>query len=212
MSLSILWSEPQQFTAGDTVQWSRALSDFPSTAYALWYQLRGPQEINITSAVYQTSNYLVTLTAAQTAAFKAGRYSIVPYVKDLATGLTRYAPPVIKARFPFLTVLENPQNYTAGSASNLSWAAQTLALVESTITKLANRSVVTASVNGQTYSLQDMAKLLSLRQRMAEIVRSEEDAINVAAGLGGKKNILVRFPPLNNGLPPFSPGEITPSG
>ncbi len=207
MAVSIPAAEPQTFTAGDTVQWSRALSDFPSTSYTLKYQLRGPQEINLVAAVYQTSDYLVTITAAVTAQYKPGLYSIVGYVADIATGLTRY---VVKARFPLVTVFPNPSNSTDGSADNLTWAGRTLVAVEAAITKLSGRTVSSASVNGQTYNLQDLTKLMSMRQRMKEEVAAEQNAILNAAGLGGKKNILVRFPPLNAGYPNAIPGQIGP--
>jgi hypothetical protein len=208
MSLAIPTNEPQKFTAGDTVQWTKSLSDYPATLYALAYQLRGPQEISVTASTYQTSDFLISWTAAQTAAFKPGLYSLVAFVTDLATSLTRYS---IKPRFPLVTICENPANYVAGSAANLTFAARTLAAVEATIEKLASRAVSTASVNGQTYSLQDMGKLISLRQRCREEVQSEKDAISVAAGLGGKKNILVRFPYINSGTNAWSvPGVLGP--
>lgn len=207
MSLSIPSSEPQKFTAGDTVQWSRALTDFSAVDYALTYQLRGPMEQKITAATYQTSNFLVTLSAVATAQWKPGKYAIAGFVTDLATGLTRY---VVKPRFPFIDVYPNAAALVEGAASNLSWAAVTLAAVEAAITKLSARTVSSASVNGQSYNLQDMGKLLSLRQRMKEEIAAEENAINNAAGLGGKKNILVRFTPLNYGYPNSVPGQIGP--
>ena len=153
-------------------------------------------EINVTAATYNTSDFLVTIAAATSANYKPGVYSLAAFVKDLATGLTRYT---IKPRFPFVTIDENPANYVKGSSDNLTFASRTLALVETTITKLASRAVSSASINGQSYNLQDMTKLVILRNRLREEVQSEQDAISVAAGLGAKKNILVRFPFLNTG-------------
>lgn len=196
-SVPIPCDELKEFTSGDYVQWSKTLTQFPSTDYTLKYQLRGPQEYTITAAVYQTSSYLVTLSASTTASYKAGYYSLVAFVTDIATELLRYS---VCPRFPFLTVKENPAAYVNGSANNLTWAARTLAAVEQTIFQLSSRQVTSASVNGQSYNIQDLGKLYALRNRTAEVVRSEQDAINIKAGLGAKKNILVRFPPLNGGM------------
>lgn len=210
MSVPIPNFEPNRFTSGETVQWSRSSSEFPSTSYTLTYQFRGPtQEFQTVGAVYQTSNYLMTLTAVQTALLGAGKYSIAAFVVDIATGLLRYT---FRTRFPFFDVLPNPAKYVEGSSDNLTWAAKNLVAIEATLLKLNSRQVSSASVNGQSYSLQNINELLKMRNRMKEIIRSEEDAINVAAGLGAKKNILVRFPYVNTGCNSNIPGMTTPWG
>lgn len=196
MSLSIPRDEPNKFTSGDYVQWSKSLSDFPSTSYRLTYQFRGPKEFQTNAANYQTNDFLITLPTSETANIEEGKYSIAAYVTDYATGQLRYS---VRPRFPYLEVKPDPSNYAQGAVTNLSWAAKTLPVVEDTITKLTSRQVSTASVNGQSYSIQNINELVKLRNRLREEIRSEQDAINVAAGLGAKKNILVRFPYVNTG-------------
>lgn len=205
MSSQPNYKEPQQITAGDTVIWYRVVSDFPASAgWTLNYVLRGPTTIKLTATTFQTANYKVEVADTVTADWKPGYYSIQAYVTD---GTDRFT---VQTWFPKLTIKPNPANFTEGSASNLTFAQATLAAVETALLALASRKVSSASVNGQSYSIQDVTKLVALRNRMREEVQSEQDAILFAAGLGGKKNILVQFPPLNSqgnwyqeGVPPI---------
>lgn len=205
MSSQPSYKEPQQITAGDTIVWYRVVSDFPaSEGWTLNYVLRGPTTIKLTAATFQTANYVVEVADTVTADWKPGLYSMQAYVSD---GTDRFT---VQTWFPKLTIKPNPANFVEGSASNLTFAQATLVAVETALLALASRKVSSASVNGQSYSIQDVTKLVALRNRMREEVQSEQDAILFAAGLGGKKNILVQFPPMNNqanwyqeGVPPI---------
>lgn len=205
MSSQPSYREPQTITAGDTVIWYRVVSDFPaSEGWVLNYVLRGPTTIKLTASTFQTANYVVEVADTVTADWKPGLYSMQAYVTN---GTHRF---MVQTWFPKVTIKPNPANFTEGSASNLTFAQATLAAVETALLALASRKVSSASVNGQSYSIQDVTKLTALRNRMREEVQSEQDAILFAAGLGGKKNILVQFPPLNNqanwyqeGVPPI---------
>ncbi len=206
MSTNLPTREPQVFTAGDTLTFVRQVSDYPASAgWALSYVLRGPTTIRSNAVTYSTSDYLIYESAANTSNWTAGVYSLQAYVTN--SGGYRYS---VDTWFPKITVKPDPSKYVEGSASNLTFAQRTLIAVESAIESLSSKKVATASVNGQSYSIQNIQALNSLRQRMREEVRSEEDAINYAAGLGVSKNILVRYPPLSSqgwvtqeGVPPI---------
>ena len=199
MSTNPSYREPQEFTAGDTLIWYRVVSDFPaSEGWTLNYVLRGAQTIKLTATTFQTSNYQVSVAASVTADWKPGLYSIQAYVTN--SGGERF---IVATWFPQVTIKPNPAAFVDGTATNLTFAQLTLAAVETALLALASRKVSSASVNGQSYAIQDVAKLVSLRNRMREEVQSEQDAILYAAGLGGKKNILVQFPPLNNAAYPW---------
>ena len=205
MSNQPSYREPQSIVAGDTVTWYRVISNFPaSEGWVLYYVLRGPQTIKLTATTFQTSNYQVTVADTVTADWKPGLYSISAYVDD---GIERFT---VTTWFPKLTIKPNPAAQVEGTASNLTFAQLTLTACESALLALASRKVSSTSVNGQSYAIQDIAKLVSLRNRMREEVQSEEDAILYAAGLGGKKNILVQFPPLNNAAAPWYQEGVPP--
>lgn len=206
MSTNLPTREPQVFTAGDTLSFVRQVSNYPaSSGWTLSYVLRGPTTIKTNAVTYSTSDYLVSESATNTANWSAGVYSVQAYVSN-STGY-RYS---VDTWFPKITIKPDPSKYVEGAASNLTFAQRTLLAVETAIESLSSKKVATASVNGQSYSIQSLNQLVALRQRMREEVRSEEDAINYAAGLGISKNILVRYPPLNTqgwvtqeGIPPI---------
>lgn len=206
MSTNLPTREPQVFTAGDTFSFVRQVSDYPASAgWALSYVLRGPTTIKSNATTYATSDYLISESAANTANWAPGLYSLQAFVTN--SGGYRYSVPTW---FPQITVKPNPAAYVEGTADNRTFAQRTLAAVETAIEGLSSKKVATASVNGQSYSIQNLSQLVSLRQRMREEVRSEQDAINYAAGLGVSKNILVRYPPMysqgwvvQEGVPPI---------
>jgi hypothetical protein len=189
--------EPQIITAGDTIEFIRTISDYPaSDGWTLSYVLRGPQTYRTNATTYQTSDYRVALASNTTANYLPGLYSLEAYVTNATA---RYS---VETWFPQVTVRENPAAYTDQAFDNRTFAAKTLAACETAILKLGSRTVQTASVNGQSYSIQQLPALLALRNRMREEVQAQQDAISVAAGLGAKKNVLVRFPGISGGWLP----------
>ena len=206
MSTLPIYREPQQIVAGDTLVWYRVVSNYPaSEGWTLNYVLRGTQTIKLTASTYQTSDYVVSVAASVTAEWKPGLYSIEAYVSN--SDGDRFS---VATWFPKTTIKPNPAAYVEGTATNLTFAQITLAACETALLALASRKVSSASVNGQSYAIQDITKLTALRNRMREEVQSEQDAILNAAGLGGKKNILVQFPPLNNQAWPWYQEGVPP--
>lgn len=191
MSTNLPTREPQVFTAGDTVQFQRVVSDYPATAFTLSYVLRGPTTIKFNAAqVPGTGDYFVGIAANTTANYKDGLYSVQAYASNATS---RFSVPTF---FPQVTILPDPSRYVDGTFDNRSFAQRTLDACETALLALSARQVTTASVNGQSYSIQNISALQALRMRMKEEVRSEQDVINYAAGLGVRKNILVRYPPV----------------
>ena len=189
MSTNVPSQEPQSITAGDSVSWLKTLADFsPPTGWLLSYVIRGPSTYRF-NATNSGGDYLTYLPAATTANYSAGLYTIQAYVSN--SGGYRYS---VDTLFPQITIRENPATFTESTKDNRSFAARTLAACETALEALASRKVAQASVNGQSYSITDITKLIALRNRMREEVQSEQDAQNVAAGLGTQKNILVRYP------------------
>lgn len=70
---------PQQFTAGDTVQFSASFADYePSDGYALTYYLRGAENLTITgSANGANDGWVVKIPAARTENFPEGLYEYI---------------------------------------------------------------------------------------------------------------------------------------
>lgn len=74
MAAEIPTKEPASAIAGDTWSWTKSLSDYPAPTWTLTYYFRSREgEFNFNAAA-DGADHLVTVTAATTAGYKAGRY------------------------------------------------------------------------------------------------------------------------------------------
>lgn len=77
----IATTEPSEFPAGDTVQFRKALADYPATAgWVLWYYLRGISGLAV-QATAEGDDFLVTFAADKTANLAPGSYKWVARVE-----------------------------------------------------------------------------------------------------------------------------------
>lgn len=81
MSADVPSAPPSEVRAGDTVQWRRTLADYPaSEGWALKYVLVSATAAYNATASADGDDYLLTVDAAATAAWAAGRYALTEYV------------------------------------------------------------------------------------------------------------------------------------
>ena len=74
--------EPVSFVAGNTVEWKKTFSDYPSPTWVLSYVLHnGTDKITIT-ATASSGDHLVSLSASATAAYIAGEYKYQAYLTN----------------------------------------------------------------------------------------------------------------------------------
>lgn len=179
--------EPQFIYAGDYVQWTRSSDDFPAGSWTLNYVLRGPQVYTFASTA-QGSDFLITLAGTVTAAWKPGWYLVEAYVIDTEAQRFPFLP-----RFAQMNVRANPAVNPQGDPNARGWIYTALAATEQAIINLTSRKVTTASVNGQSYSIQDVEKLWRMVRKYQDEIRRIEQTERLSAGLGASKNILVRF-------------------
>lgn len=177
--------EPTSLRAGDTVQWTRAVTDYSAAdGWILTYHIVGTGGTLTKAATTGTdgSGYAVTLTAAETAGLAAGDYAITGRVALDGAVFTVY-----DAR---LTVLPNMATADASTETRSFWRKyrddikQALAVYGTDITQaytiMGERAVTLKTID-------DFHKGLA----MAEAMVAAEDA---AAGTGGgSKNVLMRF-------------------
>lgn len=82
MSAPILSSEPTSAVCGDTISWTKSLSDFPAPTWTLTYAFRlqqgaGKQDVIATAS---GSDFAAIITAAQSAVMPAGLWIWSAYV------------------------------------------------------------------------------------------------------------------------------------
>lgn len=77
MSVTILTTEPQQLTAGDSISWKISLADFPASGgwYLKYTLLSSAGKISIQSTA-DGDDHLVQVTATTSAAWVAGTYTM----------------------------------------------------------------------------------------------------------------------------------------
>ncbi len=192
--------EPQIVAAGDTLIWTRQINDFPPPDWTLNYVLRGKSNIYKWTATNDAGWYKVNLASAVTALWKPDLYNIGAYVTKSADS-EQFE---VRTAFRQMRVTQNLAAQPTG-ADPSSWAARTLPFIEETISKLTSRTVETASVNGQMYTLANISDLFKMRERLKSEIAREEEKARLDAGLGAGNKVAIRFRPLYPGAFPYYP-------
>ena len=191
--------EPEAIAVGDTVEWLRQIDEFPANTYTLKYVLRGVSEIITFAATADGAVYLISLTSAVTSQWTAGLYAISAYVVNAGGTVQKQ----VTVAFPRITILPNLASNPNGCDPR-TFAEKGLANIEATILALTSRTVLSATVNGQEFTLLNIADLFILRERFRSEVAREQNAARLNAGLGAGNKIAIRFRPLiGTGYPPY---------
>lgn len=75
MTPPIPTTEPDRLYAGDTVKWTKTISDYPSSdGWTLKYSFRGPSALPDQTASASGSGYAIVIAALDTASLVAGTY------------------------------------------------------------------------------------------------------------------------------------------
>lgn len=187
-------TEPTEIAAGTTLRWRRAFSLFPaSDGWALSYAIRGPDAAEIeVDATADGDAFAVEVPASLTSGWTAGRYAIAGYVeRDEDAG----GPEELERHLVYrgtLVVLEDLAAVTTPHDPR-SHARRVLEAIEAVIEKRASRDQESYTINGRTLVRTPIAELIRLRDRYKGEVAGEEAAERIAAGLGSRRTIRVRF-------------------
>lgn len=186
MSAAIPSIEPVSLIAGDTVAWTKDISDYPAGTWTLKYYLRGPANQTITATQSGTSStHAVSVTAATTAGWASGLYQ---WQAVVTSGAERHS-----VGSGEITVKENP--ISALTFETRSINKQILDALEATQLALAGRKEKSYSIEaaGRTHNFYSHEELILAIEKFRGWVKQEEDAKKVLRGEGTGKNILVRF-------------------
>ena len=186
MAQTVQTREPSSVVAGDTIAWRKTLSDYPASAgWVLKYRLiNAAGKIDIVASA-AGDDYAITVSAATTAAYVAGQYTWQSYVEKagerytLETGRT-FIKPNLSAQ--------------AGGFDIRTSARKTLDLLNAAMVEHgANAWTQEYEIAGRRMKYRSPAEFDSLRNRLKAEVAREEAAERIAAGLGGRSKIYVRF-------------------
>lgn len=165
MAYTVSTVEPTSLTAGDSWQWDRAYSDYPSSdGWELGYVLTGAHESVIDLADYITDDsgtWEVRVPPATTAGYTAGLYRLVGYVSDGTDRHRVYSGP--------LTVLPDP----AMAAPEPSHAEKSLAAVRARIEERLTADTSGFSIAQRQVQREELRELRKQEAIYAERVRRE---------------------------------------
>ena len=186
-------TEPTEITAGDYVQWKKEGSAcvdpngdscLASDSWALTYALvNSAGQITITADA-SGDDYLVTLSAATTAAYTAGTYHWQAYVTLSDERYTVDAGTI--------TIKPNFAAQTSGY-DNRGHVKTVLDALEATLAGRASKDQMNTVIAGERIDKMTPAMLLRWRSLYMAEYEMERRAERIANGLGHDGNIYVRF-------------------
>lgn len=177
---------PASLRVGDTWRWTASFGDYPASAWTLKYRFKSPAAGFEVTAAADGDDYAVTVAATTTAGYTAGTYTWVAWVENgssevytLATGITDLDASLRAG--------------TASAALDLrTHAAKTLAAIEAWI-EGRDPGVAEYEIAGRRMRYIPIADLLKLRQVYRAEVQAEQQAIDIARGLGTPRKIQFRL-------------------
>lgn len=185
MTAEIPNREPSQITAGDTVQWTRTdLSDYlPADGWALSYVLINSAAKITISATTSGTGYAVTVSAATSAAYTAGKYKWQAYVTNSGTSQRKTVDSgeiEIKPNFSSQTTYDSRSH-----------VKKVLDAIDAVIENRASLDQESYEIMGRSLKRTPLNDLLKLRNEYAAKYLAEQNAENLANGKGAKNKIKV---------------------
>lgn len=177
--------------SGDTLNFSISVADYPASAswelkYRLVPRTAANPAITITSVADTTTpaDHRVQVAASTTATWAADNYTWHSYATK---ALESYS--VDRGQ---LVVSPNPRTVATGYDGR-SAAVVGLEAVRAVLRGTASAGILSYSIAGRTLQRYSMTELLQLEASLVAQVKSEERALDMAAGLADKTKIHVRM-------------------
>jgi hypothetical protein len=185
MTATVPTTEPADFVAGDTLTWSRSLSDYPAGTWTLKYRLiNAAGKVDITASASGT-DHLVSVASATTAAYTAGVYAWLAWVEKTGERHTVGNGTItIKPNIAALNTLD--------ARSNAKKILDQLMAAYTTYTA-SNGHVAEYEIGDRRMKYRSAADIIEQIDRWKAIVAAETRAERIAAGLGAGNSIKVRF-------------------
>lgn len=167
-------TEPAALRAGDTWKWTRSLADYPASSWTLKYRFKSAAGGFEVTAAADGADHAVTVAAATTAAYTAGRYTWIAWVESgaekytIGTGAVDVEP-----------------DYRSGLASaaldDRTHARKMLDAIEAWL-EARDPGVAEYEIAGRRMKYIPTAELVKMRSRYQSEVKAEEIAAKRARG------------------------------
>jgi hypothetical protein len=174
--------EPLNIVSGDTVKWTKSLSDYKASAgWTLKYNARGAGSINLTASA-SGDDYLITIPAATSAGYTVGTYKWNAYVEKDSERYT-----VAEGYFTVAANLAAANNIT----DRLITLQTDIDAINAFLGK--NYKYSSYSIAGRSLANYSISDLYLLKDRMQRELNRLRDENKLARGVPTKKLIRVRF-------------------
>ncbi len=181
--------EPATVVAGDTITWQKSFSDYPATTWTLKYRLlNAAGKIDIT-ATASGNDYLVSVTAATSAAWTAGDYDYTGWVEK-GSGPTAERVTVSTGRITVQANLAALNTYDGRSKARQIYEAL-LTAYKSAVD--ARAFVAEYEIAGRRMKFASRTEWITELNFWKAQVAAEDRAAKIADGLGGGARVLVRL-------------------
>jgi hypothetical protein len=177
--------EPASVVAGDTVTWSKSLSEYPATVWTLKYRLlNAAGKIDITATASGT-DYLVSVSSTTSAGWAAGDYDYLAWVEKAGERVS-----VGSGRITVKPNLAALNTYDGRSPARKIYEGL-LAAYQTAVT--ARAFVAEYEIAGRRMKFNNKSDWLVELNHWKAQVAAEDRAEKIADGLGGGARVLVRF-------------------
>lgn len=175
-------TEPLSVYAGDTVAWTKSLTDYPASVWTLAYAfVRDGGSISIT-ATASGDTHSVSVAAATTAAWIPAEYTWTSYA---TSGAVRHI-----VETGGIVVKANPES---GGYDARSQVKRTLDAVRALIEGRTVSDVSSYSIGGRSISKMSITELLTWKSKYEAEYAREVASDRLSRGLGTGRKIVTRF-------------------
>lgn len=180
--MDIPTNEPLSLRAGDTWKWTRTLDDYPAGTWTLKYRFKNAADYFEIVAAASGTDHAVTVAAATSATYAAGRYTWMAWVE---AGTEKFTVDT--------GTLEVNPDYRASTAAydGRSHARKMLDAIEAWL-EARDPAVAEYEIAGRRMKFIPIGELVKLRNRYGFEVRNEEAAAAIAKGEGLGRKIQFR--------------------
>lgn len=182
---TVLGDIPREITAGNSISWEFALSDYPASSWTLTYSLLNANDQITITGTSSGDSHLVELPAATTAAYNPGVYKWQAYVTN---GSERY--PVGTGT---IEILANFATATELGLDTRTHARKVLDSLEALIEGKASKDQLSYSIAGRSISRLSPGELIEWRDYYKREVAKEIRLEKRKRGKRTGSRILTRF-------------------
>ncbi|HEX8773264.1 MAG TPA: hypothetical protein VF735_06625 [Pyrinomonadaceae bacterium] len=182
--------EPQEIIIGETLEWTKVLTDFPASEWTLSYYVRGAGKGFDVAATASGDTHEVTVAASVTAEMSAGAYYWQAWVaKDSEKHLVDQGAVLVKQGFVGVAVATTVD--ARSTVKKILDAIDAMMLGKATLDQ--QEYMIQSGTGARQLKRIPISELLTLRATYAQLYAGELRAAKLKAGAPYMKNILVRF-------------------